>query len=57
MTRSFTFIGVTTAQSSIMRIFPRWRDLLGLGPDVEMAGWDLPLHAPPEDYCAAVTDF
>ncbi len=55
MTRYFTFIGVTTAQSSIMRIFPRWRDLLGLGADVEMAGWDLPLHAPPADYRAAVT--
>jgi len=54
VTRSFTFIGVTTAQSSIMRIFPRWRDLLGFGDDVEMAGWDLPLHAPPADYRAAV---
>jgi len=54
VTCSFTFIGVTTAHSSIMRIFPRWRDLLGLGDDIEMAGWDLPLHAPPADYRAAV---
>jgi shikimate 5-dehydrogenase len=55
MTRHFTFIGVSTTQSSIMRIFPRWRDLLGLGDDVEMAGWDLPIHAPPERYREAVT--
>jgi len=54
MTRYFTFIGVTTAHSSIMRIFPRWRDLLGLGEDIEMAGWDLPIHAPRERYREAV---
>jgi len=54
MTRYFTFIGVTTAQSSIMRIFPRWRDLLGLGEDIEMEGWDLPIHAPRERYREAV---
>ena len=55
MTRYFTFIGVTTAQSSIMRIFPRWRDLLDLGDNVEMVGWDLPIHAPRADYRDAVT--
>ena len=54
MTRYFTFIGVTTAQSSIMRIFPRWRDLLALGYDVEMVGWDLPIHAPAQRYREAV---
>ncbi len=55
MTRYFTFIGVSTTQSSIMRIFPRWRNLLGLGDDLEMTGWDLPIHAPPARYREAVT--
>ncbi len=55
MTRYFTFIGVTTTQSSIMRIFPRWRDLLQLGDDIEMVGWDLPIHAPRARYREAVT--
>lgn len=43
------FIGVTTGQSSIMTIFPRWAEALGLG-DCAINGIDLPLHAPPEDY-------
>jgi shikimate 5-dehydrogenase len=50
MTRSFVFIGVTTGESSMVRIFPRWRDVLGLGPDVELVGRDLPIHAPAEQY-------
>lgn len=54
MTRYFTFIGVTTAESSIMRIFPRWRERLDLGPDVEIAGWDLPINAPAMHYRAAI---
>jgi shikimate 5-dehydrogenase len=54
MGRQFTFIGVTTTKSSIMQIFPRWRDLLRLGDDVEVVGWDLPIHAPAEQYRAAV---
>jgi len=56
MGRQFTFIGVTTTQSSIMQIFPRWRDLLGLGADVQMVGWDLPIHAPVEQYRAVVRE-
>jgi shikimate dehydrogenase len=44
--RRFVFVGVTTGASSMVRIFPRWRDLLGLG-DVELDGWDVPLDAPP----------
>jgi hypothetical protein len=55
MTRHFSIIGVSTTQSSIMRIFPRWRDVLVRGDDVEMAGRDLPIHAPPERYREAVT--
>src|SRR5439155_10451362 len=46
----------TTTQSSIMQIFPRWRDLLGLGADVQMVGWDLPIHAPVEQYRAVVRE-
>jgi shikimate dehydrogenase len=48
--RRFLFIGVTTGSSSIMRIFPRWRDALGLPGDVEIAGVDLPVGAPPEAF-------
>ena len=47
MSRRFVFIGVTTGSSSIMRIFPRWRDALDLPGDVELAGLDLPVGAPP----------
>lgn len=50
---TFYFIGVTTAQSSIMKVFPAWAEALGLG-DVAMRGIDFPLHAPAEDYRAAV---
>ncbi len=54
MSRQFIFFGVTTTKSSMMQIFPRWRDLLGLGGDVELAGWDFPIHAPAEQYREAV---
>ena len=47
--RYFSFIGVTTASSAIMRVFPRWAEHLGLG-NVSIVGHDLPLHAAPEDY-------
>ncbi|MBQ6375138.1 MAG: shikimate dehydrogenase [Clostridia bacterium] len=46
------FIGVTTGQSSIMRIFPIWMEALGL--DGCIKGIDIGLHAPAEDYRAAV---
>lgn len=46
------FIGVTTAQSSIMRIFPIWAKALGI--DACIKGIDISLHAPKEDYRAAV---
>jgi shikimate dehydrogenase len=55
MSGRFVFVGVSTASSSIMRVFPRWRDVLGLPPDVEMHGLDLPPGAPAGDYRAAVT--
>ncbi|WP_414448328.1 shikimate dehydrogenase [Burkholderia sp. 22PA0099] len=46
---TFYFIGVTTGQSSIMRVFPEWARHLGLG-DVEIKGIDFPLHASREAY-------
>jgi shikimate 5-dehydrogenase len=49
------FIGVTTAKSSIMKVFPEWAEALGLG-DVTIKGIDLPLHAPAGDY-RKVTQF
>lgn len=48
------FVGVTTGQSSIMRVFPRWAEHLGLG-DCAIAGIDLPLHAEPSAYREVVT--
>ncbi len=48
------FIGVSTGQSSIMTIFPRWAEALGLGP-CAINGIDLPLHAPAEDYREVVS--
>jgi shikimate dehydrogenase len=44
------FIGVTTGQSSIMKVFPVWAKELGL--DGQIKGIDLPIHAPVEDYRA-----
>ena len=46
------FIGVTTGQSSIMKIFPVWAEALGI--DACIKGIDIALHAPAEDYRAAV---
>jgi shikimate 5-dehydrogenase len=50
---TFYFIGVTTAQSSIMRVFPAWAHHLGLG-DVEMKGIDFAPHASAGAYREAV---
>jgi len=46
------FIGVTTAQSSIMKVFPRWAKVLGLNAVIK--GIDIGIHAPAEDYRHAV---
>jgi shikimate dehydrogenase len=54
--RHFAFIGVTTAGSSIMRIWPRWREVLGLGADVELVGRDIAVGAPPEVYREALRE-
>jgi shikimate 5-dehydrogenase len=50
---TFYFIGVTTAQSSIMRVFPAWARHLGLG-DVQMKGIDFRPHAHADAYREAV---
>ncbi len=47
------FIGVSTAQSSIMRVFPRWAEALALG-DAAIRGIDFALHDAPERYRDAV---
>ncbi len=50
---TFYFIGVTTAKSSIMTVFPLWARHLGLG-DVAIRGIDLVPHDTAEHYRAAV---
>lgn len=47
------FIGVTTSQSSIMTVFPKWAKTLGLNNAV-IKGMDFGLHAPAEEYREAV---
>jgi len=46
------FIGVTTSKSSIMRVFPKWAEILGI--DAQIVGYDCPLHARAQDYWAIV---
>ena len=46
------FIGVTTTKSSIMKVFPRWSEILGLG--AEISGYDAGIHAPAEIYRSIV---
>ncbi len=50
---TFYFIGVTTAKSSIMKIFPLWVKELGR-PEVVIEGVDLKLHDEAEVYHRAV---
>jgi shikimate 5-dehydrogenase len=47
------FIGVTTRQSSIMKVFPRWMEALGR-PEVVIEGIDHKLHDDPEAYRRSV---
>ncbi len=51
--KNFSFVGVTTAQSAIMRVFPAWARHLGLD-DARVTGYDLPLRAKRERYRALV---
>ncbi len=50
---TIVFIGVTTAKSSINKVFPHWAERLGLG-DCELRGMDFPLHADPARYREAI---
>ena len=43
-TPTFYFIGVTTSQSSIMKVFPKWANALKL--DACIKGFDFVPHAP-----------
>ncbi|MCW5981072.1 MAG: hypothetical protein KIT09_23520 [Bryobacteraceae bacterium] len=47
------FIGVTTGQSSIVRVFPQWAKRLGLD-DSRVRGWDFKIHDEPAKYRAAL---
>lgn len=49
------FIGVTTTKSSIMKVFPKWAEILGL-KDAVIKGIDIEIHAKPEVY-REVVDF
>jgi shikimate 5-dehydrogenase len=46
------FVGVTTGKSSILKVFPRWCDILGL--DARIEGIDLAPNSAPEAYREAV---
>jgi len=48
------FVGVTTGQSSIMNVFPRWIEALGC--DAILKGIDVEIHADPGEY-RQVVDF
>lgn len=50
---TFYFIGVTTSQSSIMKVFPRWMEALER-PEIIMEGVDHELHDDPEAYRQSV---
>lgn len=54
MSATFLFIGVTTASSQIMRLFPRWMEVLGV--DARIEGRDLPIDGAPELYRRAVDE-
>ena len=48
MTEHLHFIGVSTGGSSIMKLFPRWAQILGL--DAAIVGRDVPVRAEPHAY-------
>jgi len=47
--KTMYFVGVTTGKSSIMTVFPKWAEHLGLG-EVRMQGIDCKWHDDPEVY-------
>ncbi len=52
VTPTIYFIGVTTAKSSIMRVFPKWAEVLGLNATIK--GIDFNPHSSAEEYREAV---
>lgn len=46
------FIGVTTGSSSIMKVFPKWSEILGL--DCELFGIDVPLDGTKQQHRSAL---
>lgn len=50
---TFYFVGVTTSQSSIMKVFPEWMQVLDR-PEVQMVGVDHELHDDHEEYRGTV---
>ncbi|QPC85017.1 shikimate dehydrogenase [Phototrophicus methaneseepsis] len=50
---TFYFIGVTTGQSSINKVFPLWMDILE-HPEVKLEGIDHAIHDAPENYRQSV---
>lgn len=50
--RTMYFIGVTTGKSSIMKVFPKWSEYLGLNAVIK--GFDFEPHSAPELYREAV---
>lgn len=50
--RTIYFIGVNTGASSIMKVFPKWADHLGLNASIK--GFDFNPHAEPDSYREAV---
>jgi shikimate dehydrogenase len=53
---TFTFVGVTTGKSSIMKVFPLWMKELGR-EDVILEGVDHKIHDDPENYRKTVAQF
>ncbi|MGD0158456.1 MAG: hypothetical protein ABSB50_20385 [Terracidiphilus sp.] len=54
MRKHMYFIGVSTRQSSIMKVFPLWMKELGM-PYLSLEGMDLKLNDDPANYRRAVT--
>lgn len=54
MSERLHFIGVSTGGSSIIGLFPRWAEILGL--DAAIVGRDIPVRADPPAYRDVVTE-
>lgn len=50
---TFYYIGVTTTQSSIMKVFPKWAEYLGIG-GTPIVGINCKIHDDPEVYRSVV---